>query len=156
MLDAIPDTIFHIRKDGTLLNLKASNDDILFLAPEMFLGRKIDDVMPKKIAKQALHYIEQALRTNELQMYQYQLSIEGNIRHFESRLVVSGDDEVLAIITDITERKRAEEVLMKKTQRLERFVKLAIGREKKMNELKYKSKNLAKSNNSDNIWTGGD
>jgi len=49
---------------------------------------------------------------------------EGNVTHYQG------------ILTDITDRKQAEEELMKKTEELERFNKLAVGRELKMVELK--------------------
>ncbi|MEE9151212.1 MAG: PAS domain S-box protein, partial [Thermoplasmata archaeon] len=41
-------------------------------------------------------------------------------------------------IQDITERKHAEEALKEKVNELERFTKLAVGRELKMVELKKK------------------
>ena len=42
----------------------------------------------------------------------------------------------MAVITDITDRKKDEEELRQHTEALERFMKLTVGREKKMIELK--------------------
>jgi signal transduction histidine kinase len=53
--------------------------------------------------------MEQALATGVTQTLEYELPIHGNLRYWESRIVVCGEDEVLAIVRDITDRKRAEE-----------------------------------------------
>ncbi len=50
--------------------------------------------------------------------------------------------KVLDVGSDITERKRAEEELKKRTEELERFNKMAVGRELKMIGLKKKIKEL--------------
>lgn len=49
---------------------------------------------------------------------------------------------VVAVLRDITQRKIAEEEIMKKTEELEKFNKLAVGRELKIIELKEKAKEL--------------
>lgn len=47
-----------------------------------------------------------------------------------------GTKHLLAVIRDVTERKRTEEELMKKHDELERFTRLAVGRELRIIELK--------------------
>ena len=59
-----------------------------------------------------------AFQTGEVQVFEYQLLREGNPRHYESRLVVSGEQQILAIVRDISERKRAEEALQKRQEQL--------------------------------------
>ena len=61
-----------------------------------------------------MRYLEQALQTGDTQVFEYQIPVplpNGNLRDFEGRIAVSGNDEVLAVVRDITERKRAEEAL---------------------------------------------
>ena len=57
--------------------------------------------------------------------------------------VVSGEDEILTIVRDITERKRAEQELKQKMEELERFNRLAVGRELRMIELKRQVNELS-------------
>jgi PAS domain S-box-containing protein len=51
---------------------------------------------------------------------------------------------VVAVLRDITERKAAEEEIARKSEELEKFNKLAVGRELKIIELKNKIKELEK------------
>lgn len=109
ILDAMPYLLFQIKKDGTIFNYKAANEEYLFVPPAEFMNKKIEDVMPEEITKQTKHHIEQALESGQTQVYRYNLTINGDNRDFEARFVVSGEDEILAIMNDITEYKKEEE-----------------------------------------------
>jgi PAS domain S-box-containing protein len=114
VLDAIPDLMFQISEDGTFLDYKAAAVDELALPPGAFLGKKVQEVMPPWFAQQVMRYVEQALQTGEMQIFEGQLPVpfpDGDMRDYEVRLVVSGEREVLTIVRDITERKRTEEAL---------------------------------------------
>jgi len=111
LLNAIPDMMFQIRRDGTLLDFKSAKDLDPLLPPSFFLGKKIQQVLPSDVAGSTLDYIEKALRTEAVQIFEYSLFYQGALRHYEARIAVSSDDEVLAIIRDITERKQAEKEL---------------------------------------------
>jgi PAS domain S-box-containing protein len=79
------------------------------LLPELFLKRKISDVMPPEFAVRSMHYVTLALETGETQVYEYELPLHGSPRRYQARVTVSGRDEVLALVRDITERKKDEE-----------------------------------------------
>ncbi|MDP2039513.1 MAG: PAS domain S-box protein [Ignavibacteria bacterium] len=74
--------------------------------------------------------------------YEYQfIHKSGEVRWFNQRNILVCDDSgdpiaIEGIVTDITQRKRAEEALEKRRYELERFERLTIGRELKMVELK--------------------
>jgi two-component system phosphate regulon sensor histidine kinase PhoR len=53
--------------------------------------------------------MKRVLQTGQEALYEYALSREGQPSYYESRMVISGQDEVLTIIRDITERKKLEE-----------------------------------------------
>jgi two-component sensor histidine kinase/sensor domain CHASE-containing protein len=110
IIQAIPDMMFQIKKDGTICNYKLSMKDCLYESPDTQLGIKIDDVLPKNIAAEEMKIIEKALETNQMQTMRYQLPIKNEIRDFEARIVVSGEDEVMSVVTDITEMKQAEDL----------------------------------------------
>ena len=54
-------------------------------------------------------YIAKALETGDLQTYSYELPIpEKGTRKYEARMVRSGENEVTAIVRDITDKNSAE------------------------------------------------
>jgi PAS domain S-box-containing protein len=108
LLAAIPDLIFEISSDGTFLKSIQRPAGSLFLAPDQFLGRKISEVMPEPIAQQAMQAVERALDTRKLESFEYQLQMDSAIHDYEARIAASGDNSILAIVRDITQRKWSE------------------------------------------------
>ena len=128
ILEAIPDLMFRIRGDGAFLDYVAS-EELLALPPEKWLDRKISDVMPEGFANTVMFYIKQTLQTGEMQIFEYQLAVpipDGELRDLEARTVVSGEDEVLIITRDVTERKQLEQQLLQ-AQKMDAIGQLAGG-----------------------------
>ncbi len=117
LLDAIPDLIFRMRRDGTYLEVKADQVTDLALPPAQLIGRQVAEVLPPSLAQQRMVYIEQALSTGQLQTYEYQMLVRGERRDYEARIAVCGPDEVLAIMRNITDRKQIETALRASEQK---------------------------------------
>lgn len=111
LLNAIPDLMFRIRQDGTYLDARADQASDLAIPPQAMIGRTVYEMLPPEVAQQRMHYLKLALETGETQLFEYQFLVHGEWRDYEARMVVSGADEVLAIMRDITERKHAERQL---------------------------------------------
>ncbi|MFB8789317.1 MAG: PAS domain S-box protein [Potamolinea sp.] len=108
-LGAIPDLIFRFSRDGTYLDCQAEKvSDLLAPASEL-IGKNLQEFVTETVAQLYMEQMEQALSTGVTQTLEYNLPIHGKERYWEARLVVCGENEVLAIVRDITERKRAEE-----------------------------------------------
>lgn len=111
LLETIPDLIIRMTRDGTYIDfVPARNFSTLMPSPEM-RGKSVYEVLPVEIAQQRMHYVERALQTGELQIHEYELLIDDALQTEEARIAVSGTDEVLVIIRDISDRKRAEQAL---------------------------------------------
>ena len=107
LLDAIPDLIFRIARDGTYLDVEGSERDLV--APKsQLVGTNIADALPPETARRFLSCIGHAIERGTVETIEYQLRIGPFNRHFEGRIAASGDDEALIIVRDISERKRAE------------------------------------------------
>ncbi len=107
LLDAIPDMMLRISKDCTILDFKAAKNPGP-LVPDDFLNMKLNELLPAEVAQQAVYFTGQSLQTGETQIFEFQLEENGKLNDYETRFVVSGQNEVLTIVRDITERKQAE------------------------------------------------
>lgn len=110
MLDAIPDVMYRIGRDGAFLDYKAPASDPQALPPEQFLGRTVQEVFPGPIARDMMLAIEGALSGNQVFIFEYILDLgeRGGLRDYEVRFAPVSHDEVVGIVRDITERKRAD------------------------------------------------
>ncbi|HET8629401.1 MAG TPA: histidine kinase N-terminal 7TM domain-containing protein [Thermomicrobiales bacterium] len=108
LLAALPDLMFRIRSDGTFLDYQANDPTLLYAPAETLVGRTIYHALPREVADAGMRTIGRALTEDALQIFEYRLSMPGGERDYEARFVVSGPEEVLAIVRDVTERKRAE------------------------------------------------
>lgn len=109
LLEAIPDILFLHSREGHYLDIYAANPLALVSDSKKLIGRKIEDVLPEKLARMLLDKFDRALSTREVQVHDYPLELNGELRHFESRVVAFDKNRVLRIVRDITKRKRAEE-----------------------------------------------
>ena len=107
ILDAIPDLMFRISRDGEYLDLKSQGANVTFSREEI-IGKHLQELLPSDVAAINQVAIAKTLDSGTLQTCEYQLPTPLGVRDYEARLVVSGEDEILAIVRDITERKQAE------------------------------------------------
>ncbi|WP_298921456.1 PAS domain S-box protein [uncultured Nostoc sp.] len=107
ILDAIPDLMFRISRDGEYLDLKSEGVNLTLIREEI-VGKHVQELLPSDVATISLEAIAKTLDSGTLQTCEYQLPTPLGVRDYEARLVVSGQDEVLAIVRDITDRKQAE------------------------------------------------
>ncbi|MDM8521113.1 GAF domain-containing protein [Anaerolineales bacterium HSG6] len=123
LIDALPDLIIRVSPDGKYLDFKGNIQGMQALAVPENLGRKNDVILPVKVAQQQQHYIDLAISTGKVQIYEQTLISEGMPQHNEIRIINWDNDEVLLIIRNVTERKQIDEDLRHYQLHLERLVK---------------------------------
>jgi PAS domain S-box-containing protein len=109
LLEAIPELVFRIRRDGVFVDYHAPNNNQLFIAPDLFLGLPVTTVLPPDVADKTKQAIAQVLQTGQATEFEYSLVVQDQIQYFDARMVASGPDEVLTTVRDITGRKQAEQ-----------------------------------------------
>ncbi len=119
LLDANPDMIFRMNREGTYLDYKADSTELYVQAEASIIGKKNRDITPPEFADLVDRYIKQTLDSGELQEFEYQMiTPKRGLRDFEARMVASGKDEVITVVRDITERKQVEEEIKLKNAQL--------------------------------------
>jgi PAS domain S-box-containing protein len=108
LMAIIPDLLFRVRKDGTVLEFHAGKDNPFVVPEANLVGKNIKHLLSTQLATQAMQQLTQAVRTREVQTLTCQYLLPNELRDFEARGVVCADDEVLVIVRDVTERKRME------------------------------------------------
>ncbi|WP_129628957.1 response regulator [Candidatus Oscillochloris fontis] len=121
LLNAIPDMMFRLSLDGRLLDYSGKPDQHLYVPPEHFIGRMLDEVLPPAVTAQWRAALRDA--SHGLQTFEYQLVIDDQPTFFEARLAFNAEEnEVVALVRDITERKQMEQDLHNERNSLARRV----------------------------------
>ncbi|HEY9836635.1 MAG TPA: PAS domain S-box protein, partial [Vampirovibrionales bacterium] len=108
LLNAMPDLMFRFDRKQTILDFKPVKGIDFGNLTGQFLGKKLSDLLSEKVVADCINALEKTLATHEIEIFEYDLNINEEVYSYESRVVASGDKEALAIVRDITARKRSE------------------------------------------------
>ena len=109
ILRAIPDLMFVLRRDGTYVDYHARDPSMIYLPPAQFLGRTVRDIFSPDLAETVMEAIERCCVTGEPVVFEFELNV-GYLRYNEARLVPLANDQVLSIVREVTEARRAREL----------------------------------------------
>jgi len=120
ILRTIPDMMFVVDGNGFFKDFSGSSDsDSLVIPPEEIIGNNIIVLFSPEEVERLLVLFRRCLDTGDVQNYSYTMDIHGEQQIYDLRLAKLDDEEILAIVRDITERKRAELEIKNKTEELE-------------------------------------
>ncbi len=137
-LEAVPDLLFELDLEGRVHVCHTPRSELLYVPPEVFLGRRVDDVLPPEAAG----IVTGAVREAHAQGYsggaQYTLVLNGSEHWFElsvSRKPTAPGElpRFIVLARDITERKHGEahrgalERQLREAQKIESIGTLAGG-----------------------------
>ena len=121
ILNAVPDLMFRIHRDGTYLDSHSQNQSALYAPKELFIGKKVMEVLPPDQSRQAMQAIERAFATGQVEQYEYMLPGQDKDRYFENRIIAISDEQILSMVRDITDRKESETALKMQSAAFESF-----------------------------------
>ena len=109
LLAANPDYLFIFDGDGNFIDYRAEQADGLYLPPEEFVGKHVREVLPPEIAELTLEVINSIKAGRRIMTYEYDIDLGGDVMHCDARMVPFGEKKYLAIVRDISEKKKREE-----------------------------------------------
>jgi signal transduction histidine kinase len=104
-LQALPDMLFILSRDGVYLDFYAPDASVLYASPDRFLGKHSRDVMPPELAPRFERAFAEALASATPVVLEYSLELASGRCEFEARIVRCGDDRLLSIVRDVTAGK---------------------------------------------------
>jgi PAS domain S-box-containing protein len=127
MLNAFPDLFFRLAPDSTIVDYKAgSQDSELYVPPEVFLGKRMVEVLPPEVAQKMQQAIIQVKETSSLVSVEYSLLMPKGEEYYEARLVPFTNDNIIVIVRNVSEeqialrdRSKAEQQLQQQAEFLQ-------------------------------------
>ena len=112
LVEAMPDSMYRVAADGTFLEFRLGETARLPVDSDSLVGMNVRDVLSAEASDAVFVAMNRALENDTVEVVNYTLQWEDDpLRHLEARIVRSGDDESVAIVRDITERKVQEQAL---------------------------------------------
>lgn len=109
LLNAIPDIMLQADATGRIIDFKAAKGASPFTGFDNCTGKHLTDLLPRELAERLIIATEIALRSDDVQILEFQHSAEEITKEYEARIVASGVGRAVAILRDITEQKAYEQ-----------------------------------------------
>ena len=114
-LDAVPDTIFRIDRDGSIIDARSPARLPLVEAADALVGQGTEEIAqlypfisPERLER-TIEATARALATGVPQALAFEVELDGRQRWFEERIVASGENEAVALVRDVSAVRRAEQ-----------------------------------------------
>jgi PAS domain S-box-containing protein len=117
IVSVLPDLLFRIDAELRFTDVQTSVPEMLLAPADEIVGKTAWKILPPNLARLTRKKVRATLESGKMQVYHYSLDMRGVTKECETRMVPCGNDEVLAIVRDITERKTLEQSLMKASER---------------------------------------
>jgi len=112
VFQALPDLFYRLAADGTILDRRDGGDP----GVDVPRGAHVLDLVPAEARAELAAALAHAARSGGLASVEYTMEAEGERRDAEARLVPMAGGEMVMVVRDITERKRAEAALREREE----------------------------------------
>jgi PAS domain S-box-containing protein len=119
IIDANPDMLIVVSGTGQIIDFLPGTPNILNLFTETCTGKKLDNLFPPDVSLGIMKQMNRLLTEGNAENYNFQIGAGSHTKFFESRFVLYGCTEVLIIVRDISDQRKAECALVRKGKILE-------------------------------------
>jgi two-component sensor histidine kinase/sensor domain CHASE-containing protein len=118
-LDAVPDAIFRVTREGTILDARSPRRLPLLETSEDLVGKDQEMILPMysflspDLFDKSIAATEAALDRGEAQRMVFHVDTDTGRRWFEERFVASSDSEVMVLVREVTDLRLAEDARRK-------------------------------------------
>ncbi|MCF8108664.1 MAG: PAS domain S-box protein, partial [Desulfohalobiaceae bacterium] len=105
---ALPDLLFRVDQDLQITEVQTKVPEMLLAPVDQLIGKSLREILPQPAADLNCRKALAALQNGEMQVFEYALDMQYGQRECETRMLACGQNEVQALVRDITERKDLE------------------------------------------------
>ncbi len=116
LLEAVPDIFLRIDREHRFQDQHVGRGGQPLLPPGEFLGKRMDEILPFDVAREAGIAIDRVFRTGKSTTFEYSLRFPHGTRWFESRIFLEDQDMVTVVVRDTT----AQHTMLKALERARR------------------------------------
>jgi len=108
IFQALPDLFLLLDNEGTILDHKGGMANDIFFQVEKLLGKSIHEIPFEKVGDKFVKAIHQVRETNSMVGIEYSIRTQEQEYFYETRLLPLLEDQIIAIVRNITEHKHVE------------------------------------------------
>ncbi len=108
LLDALPDTVFQVDRDGRFIDFKGTPGDG-FPNHAAVMGRTLSAVMPAPVAAPLMEKLQAAFSSPSPQIHEYSVEMKAGMAFYEARLVAVDQQLAVGVVRNITEKIRMDQ-----------------------------------------------
>jgi two-component system cell cycle sensor histidine kinase/response regulator CckA len=102
MVEALPDLLFVLEKDGTVVECRSPSSTDLYKNPGRFVGQRLSETFAADVASTIVEKLNQVSQEGGVGFLEQDLEIEGRRRAFDARVVAMSNGQLLAIVRDVS------------------------------------------------------
>ncbi len=108
VMSVLPDLLFIMNTNGDFIDFFTTDAARLALDPDHIKELNLSHLFEREEVNRHLEIYRRCIETNSIQLFEYTISENNSLLHFETRTAPLSENKVLAIVRDITEIKKTK------------------------------------------------
>lgn len=117
LIQAFPDLLLRLDSNGTILEYKTGSKVDIFTTSHDLVGQRIQDISLQDVGIKFQKAIEKIKEAKSIVILEYVTTLLEQKYFYEARLVPLLENQIMVIIRNITDRKRAEKALQESEEK---------------------------------------